>query len=96
MLDGDEQFRKAMLEARKAKGIPQQALADALTKSGSPMHLTAIGKVERGERRVTIGEALVIAHTLGIGLPGVRTDAENATLRRRHERIKAIIDGQEG
>ena len=51
----------AVRAARKARGLSQEALADAAGIDGSHM-----GKIERGERNVTILNVWRIASALGV------------------------------
>lgn len=45
------------------------------------LHVTAIGKIERGERRVSVGEASALANVLGLTIEGLLgEDAERAPL----------------
>lgn len=67
----DSSFGERFLEARRLKGLSQEAIAAGLSDRGITMHVTAIGKIERGERRVTIGEASALASTLGLTLDGL-------------------------
>lgn len=67
----DSSFGERFLEARRMKGLSQEAIATGLSARGINMHVTAIGKIERGERRVTIGEASALASTLGFTLDGL-------------------------
>ncbi|GAA2171118.1 hypothetical protein GCM10009846_03850 [Agrococcus versicolor] len=47
-------------------GKSQDALAAEMTYRGFPMSQPTIGKIERGDRKVTLGEALAFADTLEI------------------------------
>lgn len=64
----DRSFGPRFLAARKEKGVSQEAVAEALTQRGIRLHVTAIGKIERGERRVSVGEASALASVLGYTL----------------------------
>lgn len=67
----DSTFGERFLDARRLKGLSQEAVASALSARGISMHVTAIGKIERGERRVTVGEASALASILGFTLDGL-------------------------
>jgi transcriptional regulator with XRE-family HTH domain len=54
-------FREALVEARKAKGLSQAALADKLERLQ-----TFVSKYERGERRLDVIEFLDVAAALGL------------------------------
>ena len=56
-----QRFRELLVEARKAKGLSQAALADQLSRVQ-----TFVSKYERGERRLDVVEFLDVATALGI------------------------------
>jgi transcriptional regulator with XRE-family HTH domain len=56
-----QRFRELLVDARKAKGLSQMALADALGRVQ-----TFVSKYERGERRLDLVEFLDVATALGI------------------------------
>lgn len=58
---------------RKALGLSQEALADAVC-----IHRTYIGSVERGERNVSVQNLALIAAALGWRLSELITNAEDA------------------
>ena len=60
----DDLFGQRFAEARKGRGFSQEAIVLELEKRGYPLHLTAVGKIERGQRRVTVGEAAALADAL--------------------------------
>jgi len=64
----DETFPEQLREARKRLGVSQELLTEEMAKRGFPVHLTTIGKIERKERKVTIGEAAAIADALALSL----------------------------
>jgi transcriptional regulator with XRE-family HTH domain len=82
----DESFGKLFLEARKAKGISQEAVAAALASRGYVLHVTTIGKIERGERRVSVGEAVALASALGLTLDVLV--AGSAAIDSRYEALR--------
>lgn len=55
-----DRLGEAIRTARKEKGLSQEALADAAGIDRSHM-----GKIERGERNVTLLNLLRVAHALG-------------------------------
>lgn len=67
----DAQFGTRFAVARKAAGVSQEAVVRVAEQQGVKLHLTAIGKIERGERRVTVGEALALATAIGYTLEGI-------------------------
>lgn len=71
----DETFPEQLRLARKRLGVSQELLTEEMAKRGYPVHLTTIGKIERQERKVTIGEAAAIADALGVSLASMIGDA---------------------
>jgi transcriptional regulator with XRE-family HTH domain len=61
-------FGKRLRNLREEAGLTQQQLADEMRKRGSKMHRSTIGKIEAGERVMSIGEAAQFADVLGIDL----------------------------
>lgn len=62
-MEGDLQRRlgRNLRTVRKAKGLSQEAFADALS-----IHRTYVGGLERGERNVTLRTVERIAAALGV------------------------------
>ncbi|MEY9851248.1 transcriptional regulator with XRE-family HTH domain [Leifsonia sp. EB41] len=57
----DDDFGYNFARARSGAGLSREYVADALDRLGYSMHPSAIGKIERNERRVTVGEAQALA-----------------------------------
>ena len=57
----EDRLRAAIAEVREGKGISQRELS---TKLG--LHPMTVGKIERGERSVSVVELLDISHALGV------------------------------
>src|SRR5215211_3898739 len=53
-------------ELRKARGMTQQDLADRIALLGTPMHQTAIARIESGKRELTLAEAFQFAYALDV------------------------------
>lgn len=49
---------------RKARGLSTYALSDLLSKAGRPIAPSAVAKVERGERQVTVDDLTALAVAL--------------------------------
>jgi transcriptional regulator with XRE-family HTH domain len=57
----NDELRAILIEARKAKGLTQTALAKQL---GRPQAM--VSNYERGQRRLDVGEFIEIARLLGL------------------------------
>ena len=55
-----------MLRLRKARGVSSYGLSGELKRAGRPIAPSAIAKIERGERQVTVDELMAIAASLGV------------------------------
>jgi transcriptional regulator with XRE-family HTH domain len=64
----DAAFGRRLRYLREEAGLTQQQLADVMREAGIKMHRSTIGKIEAGERVVSIGEAAQFAERLGIDL----------------------------
>lgn len=62
----DDEFGKALRIAREAKGVTQEELAEAVERMGIRLSQATIGKIERGDRKVTVGESHALARALRI------------------------------
>lgn len=61
----DDEFGAAVRAQRNASEMSQDDLASAVGKLGYSLSQATIGKIERGDRKVTVGEAAAIAKALG-------------------------------
>jgi len=59
-----EIFARRLRETRLARGLSQAELAQALQETGSPMSKAAVLRIERGERGISLDEALAFARVL--------------------------------
>ena len=64
----DVLFGRRLRYMREEAGLTQQQLADVMRAAGVGMHRSTIGKIEAGERMVSVGEATEFADALGIDL----------------------------
>lgn len=71
-------LQSLLVEARKAKGLTQAELADAL---GKPQSFVA--KYERGERRIDVVEFVDITAVLGIATSNLLAKIEPAVAKAR-------------
>jgi transcriptional regulator with XRE-family HTH domain len=82
----DAEIGARVLARREQAGIGQNELARRL---GRPFHQQTIARLERGERKIGVGEALLIAHALDCSLDELLHDQEVRPLTAREitERI---------
>ena len=66
MVFPSEVFREQLRTVRRFKGWTQQQLADALADVGVKLDATAITRLERGTRGVTLDDVIAIAAVLGV------------------------------
>jgi transcriptional regulator with XRE-family HTH domain len=64
----DAAFGRRLKHTREEAGLTQQQLADVMRDRGVKVHRSTIGKIEAGERMVSVGEATEFAEALGIDL----------------------------
>lgn len=74
----DAVFARRLRDVRGIAGLTQQQLADRMTAAGYKMFRSQIGKIENGDRPVTVGEATVLAAALGVELTELLTDPSQA------------------
>jgi len=84
----DANFARRLKEVRTAAGLTQQQLADRVTAAGRKMFRSQVGKIENGDRPVTISEATALADALGVTLADLATDL--AATMRNAARIAAL------
>lgn len=59
-------FRRLLRETRKRAGLSQAALAGKVSHLGGKMHSTAVTRIERGDREVSLEDVLVLAAALDV------------------------------
>ncbi|MFD2674804.1 helix-turn-helix domain-containing protein [Gulosibacter bifidus] len=64
----DDTFGPAFAAARKAVGVNQQEVTAAVANMGINLPVSALSKIEKGQRRVTVGEAAALAEAVGVDL----------------------------
>jgi transcriptional regulator with XRE-family HTH domain len=88
----DATFARRLRLVREAAGMTQQQLADAMAATGNKIHRSTIGKIESGDRPVTIGEAVELAGIVGVPLADLATDLPAELWER--QAYRARIDAQ--
>ncbi|MFI6759443.1 helix-turn-helix domain-containing protein [Micromonospora sp. NPDC050417] len=94
--DGPEAiFRERLRQRRLARKWTQQRVADEMTKRGHAWHQTTAAKVEKGQRPVTLSEAVALGRIFGGGLDemtdaGDRT-ANTETIEELQQREEALL-----
>jgi transcriptional regulator with XRE-family HTH domain len=91
---GDAIFAQRLGEIRARAGLTQQQIADRMAAAGHAMvHRSTIGKIENGDRPVTIGEAIALTTVLGVPLAALVTGQEaDADLWLRAQLMRSIVE----
>lgn len=66
--DADALFAQRIKQLREAAKMSQSDLSDRLVRYGVTFQATTIYKIEQGRRKVTISEAVALAHALRVSL----------------------------
>lgn len=88
----DDEFGEALRIARQASGITQEELADMMFAMGFKLSQATIGKIERGERKVTVGESQALARGLGLFGSELIRGVSGASARVLKDRLKILRD----
>lgn len=64
----DEAFAARFREVRTELGYSQEQVAVSMSEMGHAFYVTTVGKIERGDRRVSVGEAVSLAEALGVDI----------------------------
>lgn len=104
----NEQFVEWLRTARKAAGMSQQNIADALKALGINLSQTQVAKIEAGARPLRLDEAVALADVFGATVDralGLSADLDENTAqvaRRSADRavllvkIRSLIDAEFG
>lgn len=65
-----EIFAANLRDARHAAGLSQEALSKLTWERGWHLHATAITRIEKGGRNVSLDDAVVLTQALGMRLDG--------------------------
>ena len=92
----DDAFAENFRVARIAGGLSQQEVADQMTARGYEFHQSTVGKIERGKRRVSVGEAVALAQIVHRLLTELATSdsATQAELRAQVEFVGSLVAGR--
>lgn len=74
---------------RSERGLTIEQLADLVRSSGHQMAAATLGKIERGERRVDVDDAVGLAMALGAPLAALFAEDADELV----EQVGAVIDG---
>lgn len=61
-------FGQWMRDRRRMLGLTAAEIADRMTAAGSKIDFSAVAKLEKGQRRVTLDEAMLISRLLGVDI----------------------------
>lgn len=77
-------FARRVREMRRQTGMTQQQLADFMARTGDGIYRSTIGKIENGDRPVSVNEAVQIAGIFGVPLTEMlTTDTSREVLEAR-------------
>ncbi|MDH6283278.1 helix-turn-helix domain-containing protein [Prescottella agglutinans] len=68
-------FGQWMRDRRRMLGLTVTQVADEMTAAGSKIDFSAVAKLEKGQRKVTLDEAVLISRLLGVDI-GYMTSLE--------------------
>ncbi|WP_137771909.1 helix-turn-helix transcriptional regulator [Microbacterium sp. O] len=85
----DEKFAAAFKLARQASGLSQADVAKRMADFGFEMSQPVIGKIERGDRKVSIGEGEALSSILGVS---TRTLLEGPTTWRLERGTAFVLE----
>lgn len=74
----DDVFGENLKKYRERKGLTQEALNNEMVKRGFEFHPTTIYRIEKGRRRVLIGEAVTLAEVLDVPLDQLTSPGEDS------------------
>lgn len=67
-----EQLALRLVQARKARGMSQRHMVEQINdRLGGDLHFTAISKIEKGKRPLSINEAQAWCETVGLRLSDI-------------------------
>ena len=81
-MSAEAAFAANLRAAREAKELTQTQLAELMAGKGFRWHQATVYKVEVGERQIQLGEALALAHILGLNVEEMAAP-ENDGLQQR-------------
>jgi len=89
----DARFADGFREARIAAGLSQEKVADEMRALGFDMSQPVVGKLERGDRKVSIGEAEALASIVGVRLYQLEAGPSNVKLEHAVRHFDTLVQG---
>lgn len=88
----DRNFGRNLRTARQSAELSQEDLATRVTELGYEVSQATVGKIERGDRKVSIGEAEAFARAIGRPLHELMQGRNELTANLVHERLIRLRD----
>ena len=88
----DAAFAASIRVSREAKGLTQEDLAKHMTMRGFDFHQQTIYKIEKGTRKVTVGEAVSLAEAVGVPVEALADQFPQSPESRANEVRRAGRD----
>ncbi|WP_281487772.1 helix-turn-helix transcriptional regulator [Ruicaihuangia caeni] len=90
--DVDKAVARNIKQARERAGLSQAEVARLLTDAGVPaIHQTTIARIEKGDRKLRLAEALAIARILEYRVEDLAESSRSAALRESYERLQKLV-----
>jgi transcriptional regulator with XRE-family HTH domain len=87
--DAERRFGVRVRQERLRRGWRQEDLAIRVAGEGVSLHFTAFTKIEAGQKRVRLTEAVAIAAALGVPLTYLLTTGDPSETARELEQVRA-------
>lgn len=88
-IGAEEVLRSTLPAQREVRGWTMEQLAEQMTEAGCPVHASAIYKIEREGRRITLDEAVCLAVLFGTTLDDML--ATPVYVPRRLEEMRRLV-----
>lgn len=86
-LPGPDRFGENVREFRQEVGLTRADLLRRLEEGGFPMHMTTLRRIEGGEKEPRLGEAIAIAHALGVDVKALINSQTDGKQKRFNVRF---------